>query len=62
MIKKQKIKMKKKYLINIICIGKSQRGKTSFINYLLKEKRAKEGGKGICCSSKIIKYKVDDIL
>ena len=32
-----------KYRINVICIGKSQRGKSSFINYLLKEKRAKEG-------------------
>ena len=50
-----------KYRINIICIGKSQRGKSTFINYLLKEKRAKEGGAGSSCSTKILKYKVDDI-
>ena len=50
-----------KYRINIICIGKSQRGKSSFINYLLKEKRAKEGGSGSSCSTKILKYKADDI-
>ena len=50
-----------KYRINIICIGKSQRGKSSFINYLLKEKRAKEGRSGSSCSTKILKYKADDI-
>ena len=47
--------------INILCLGKSQRGKSSFINLLLKEKRSKEGGLGIECTSKIIKYMVDDI-
>ena len=47
--------------INILCLGKSQRGKTSFINLLLKEKRSKEGGLGIECTSKIVKYIVDDI-
>ena len=47
--------------INILCAGKSQRGKSSFINLLLKEKRAKERGSGKACSSKILKYKVDDI-
>lgn len=31
-----------KYRINVICIGKSQRGKSSFINYLLKEKEQKK--------------------
>ena len=50
-----------KYRINVICIGKSQRGKSSFINYLLKEKRAKEGGAGSSCSTKILKYKADNI-
>ena len=50
-----------KYRINIICIGKSQRGKSSFINYLLKEKRAKEGGLGCSCTTKILKYKLDNI-
>ena len=50
-----------RYRINIICIGKSQRGKSSFINYLLKEKRAKEGGSGSSCSTKILRYKADDI-
>ena len=47
--------------INLLCLGKSQRGKSSFINLLLKEKRAKEGGLGKKCSSKILKYKLDDI-
>jgi len=47
--------------INVLCLGKSQRGKSSFINLLLKEKRAKEGGLGIKCTNKIIKYMSDDI-
>lgn len=53
-------KEKNKYRINILCIGKSQRGKSSFINLLLKDKRSKEGGTGIKCTNKITKYKADD--
>ena len=53
-------KEENKYRINILCIGKSQRGKSSFINLLLKDKRSKEGGTGIKCTNKINKYKADD--
>ena len=47
--------------INVICLGKSQRGKSSFINLLLKEKRAREGGLGNKCSNKISKYMYDEV-
>ena len=57
----EKKKKEEKYGINILCIGKSQRGKSRFINYLLKEKRAKEGGSGKSCTTKILKYKVDNV-
>lgn len=53
-------KEENKYRINILCIGKSQRGKSSFINLLLKDKRSKEGGTGTKCTNKINKYKADD--
>ena len=46
--------------INILVIGKTQQGKSSFINKLLKEKRAKEG-KGKSETKEQISYHLDGI-
>ena len=46
--------------INILVIGKTQQGKSSFINMLLKEKRAKEG-KGKSETKEQISYHLDGI-
>ena len=44
--------------LNILILGRSQTGKSTFINLLLGEKRAKEGGNNCGCSQKCQKYKV----
>ena len=44
--------------LNILFLGRSQSGKSTFINLLLNEKRAKEGGNNCSCSQKSQKYKV----
>ena len=44
--------------LNILILGRSQAGKSTFINLLLNEKRAKEGGNNCQCSKKCQKYKV----
>ena len=44
--------------VNIMVMGRSQSGKSTFINLLLKEKRAKEGGNSCGCTEKSLKYKV----
>ncbi len=46
--------------INILIMGRSQSGKSTFINLLLDEKRAKEGGNNFGCSQKPIKYKISN--
>ena len=46
--------------INILIMGRSQSGKSTFINLLLDEKRAKEGGNNCGCSQKPIKYKISN--
>ena len=47
--------------INILILGKTQVGKSTFINTLLKEKRAKEGGKRSPETKAQISYHVDNI-
>ena len=44
--------------LNVLVMGRSQSGKSSFINLLLNEKRAKEGGNSCGCTGKTLKYKV----
>ena len=44
--------------LNILILVRSQSGKSTFINLLLNEKRAKEGGNNCGCSKKLMKYKV----
>ena len=44
--------------LNILISGRSQSGKSTFINLLLNEKRAKEGGNNCGCSQVFQKYKV----
>lgn len=44
--------------LNILVMGRSQSGKSTFINLLLNEKRAKEGGNSCGCTGKTLKYKV----
>ena len=44
--------------LNILVLGRSQSGKSTFINILLNEKRAKEGGNNCSCSQKSQKYKI----
>ena len=44
--------------LNILVMGRSQSGKSTFINLLLNEKRAKEGGNSCGCTRKTLKYKV----
>ena len=49
------------YPINILILGKTQVGKSTFINNLLKEKRAKEGGDGSSVSKEQISYHINGI-
>ena len=44
--------------LNILLLGRSQSGKSTFINLLLGEKRAKEGGLNCGCSQKKQIYKI----
>ena len=44
--------------LNILVLGRSQSGKSTFINLLLNEKRAKEGGNNCGCSQKDNIYKL----
>ena len=46
--------------INILLLGKTQVGKSTFINTLLKEKKAKEGGIGIKTTKRKISYHIDE--
>ena len=56
----QSISENENYLtyLNILISGRSQSGKSTFINLLLGEKRAKEGGNNCGCSQIFQKYKV----
>ena len=49
------------FYINILTLGKTQVGKSTFINTLLKEKKAREGGEGSSVTRKQISYHVDNI-
>lgn len=49
------------FYINILTLGKTQVGKSTFINTLLKEKKAREGGDGSSVTTKQISYHVDNI-
>ena len=44
--------------LNVLIMGRSQSGKSTFINLLLNEKRAKEGGNSCGCTEKTVKYKI----
>ena len=54
-------KEEKLYPINILILGKTQVGKSSFINTLLKEKKAKEGGEGFSETKGQNSYHLDNI-
>jgi len=47
--------------INMFCLGKSGAGKSTFLNMFFNEKRSREGGTGISCTTKIIRYGLDNI-
>ena len=47
--------------LNILILGKTQVGKSTFINTLLKEKRSKEGGVGFSITKSHLSYHVDGI-
>ena len=47
--------------INIICLGKTGCGKSTFLNKFLNEKRSKEGGTGKSTTTKILRYGVENI-
>ena len=49
------------FYINILTLGKAQVGKSTFINTLLKEKKAREGGEGSSVTRKQISYHVDNV-
>ena len=49
------------FYINILTLGKTQVGKSTFINTLLKEKKAREGGEGSSVTRKQISYHVDNV-
>ena len=51
----------KLFPINILILGKTQVGKSTFINTLLKEKRAKEGGEGFSETKAHNSYHIDNI-
>jgi len=64
--KKKKFKLykmteEKYYPINFIILGRTQVGKSTFINTLLGEKRAKEGGKGSSITQNQLIYHLDNI-
>ena len=47
--------------INIICLGKTGAGKSTFLNTFFNEKRSKEGGTGQSCTTKIIRYEAENM-
>ena len=47
--------------LNILILGKTQVGKSTFINTLLKEKRAKEGGVGFSITKSHLSYHINSI-
>lgn len=47
--------------INIICLGKTGSGKSTFLNKFFNEKRAKEGGTGKSTTSKLLRYEAEKI-
>lgn len=49
------------YPINVLVLGKTQVGKSTFINTFLKEKRAKEGGKGSSITKEQFSYHLDNL-
>lgn len=51
----------KYYPINMLILGRTQVGKSTFINTLLDEKRAKEGGRGFSITKNQLTYHLDDI-
>ena len=51
----------KYYSINMLILGRSQVGKSTFINTLLGEKKAKEGGRGFSITKNQLTYHLDDI-
>ncbi len=51
----------KYYSINMLILGRSQVGKSTFINTLLDEKKAKEGGRGFSITKNQLTYHLDDI-
>jgi len=56
-----KMTEEKYYPINFIILGRTQVGKSTFINTLLGEKRAKEGGKGSSITQNQLIYHLDNI-
>ena len=56
-----KEKKEKLYPINILLLGKTQVGKSTFLNTLLNEKKAKEGGEGSSVTQRQISYHLDEI-
>ena len=60
-------KNKYEFYINIICVARTQNGKSTFINKFISsfgnkdEVRAKEGGNERSCSSKFASYYIDEI-
>ena len=51
----------KLFPINILVLGKTQVGKSTFINSLLKEKKAKEGGEGFSETKVQMSYHLDNV-
>jgi GTP-binding protein EngB required for normal cell division len=51
----------KYYSINMLILGRTQVGKSTFINTLLGEKKAKEGGRGFSITKNQLTYHLDDI-
>ena len=64
--KRQRFRLYKKneekyYPINILILGSTQVGKSTFINTLLGEKRAKEGGKGSSVTKNHLTYHLNNL-
>jgi len=51
----------KYYSINMLILGRTQVGKSTFINTLLGEKKAKEGGSGFSITKHQLAYHLDNI-
>ena len=51
----------KYYSINMLILGRTQVGKSTFINTLLGEKKAKEGGRNFSITKNQLTYHLDDI-